>query len=68
MMVAHESMCFPIPERVPDEQAALADPFSVALHAIRKVRLAVPWVTGGVERVYRRRRHRRDARDRGAGS
>jgi threonine dehydrogenase-like Zn-dependent dehydrogenase len=36
LMVAHESMCFPIPDRVSDEQAALADPFSVALHAIRK--------------------------------
>ena len=35
-MPAHESMCFPIPDAVPDEQAALADPFSVALHAIRK--------------------------------
>jgi len=36
LMIAHESMCFPIPAGVPDEQAALADPFSVALHAIRK--------------------------------
>jgi threonine dehydrogenase-like Zn-dependent dehydrogenase len=36
MMIAHESMCFPIPDGVPDEPAALADPFSVALHAIRK--------------------------------
>jgi threonine dehydrogenase-like Zn-dependent dehydrogenase len=36
LMVAHESMCFAIPDGVPDEQAALADPFSVALHAIRK--------------------------------
>jgi threonine dehydrogenase-like Zn-dependent dehydrogenase len=36
LMPAHESMCFAIPEGVPDEQAALADPFSVALHAIRK--------------------------------
>jgi threonine dehydrogenase-like Zn-dependent dehydrogenase len=36
LMAAHESMCFPIPDAVSDEQAALADPFSVALHAIRK--------------------------------
>jgi len=35
-MIAHESMCFPIPEGVTDEQAALSDPFAVALHAIRK--------------------------------
>jgi len=35
-MIAHESMCFPIPENVKDEVAALSDPFSVALHAIRK--------------------------------
>ncbi len=36
LMPAHESMCFPIPDGVSDEQASLADPFSVALHAIRK--------------------------------
>jgi len=35
-MIAHESMCFPIPDDVTDEQAALSDPFAVALHAIRK--------------------------------
>lgn len=35
-MIAHESMCFAIPEGVTDEVAALSDPFSVALHAIRK--------------------------------
>ncbi len=35
-MIAHESMCFPVPEEVTDEQAALSDPFAVALHAIRK--------------------------------
>jgi threonine dehydrogenase-like Zn-dependent dehydrogenase len=35
-MIAHESMCFPIPDAVTDEQAALSDPFAVALHAIRK--------------------------------
>jgi threonine dehydrogenase-like Zn-dependent dehydrogenase len=36
LMTAHESMCFPIPDGVTDEQAALSDPFAVALHAIRK--------------------------------
>lgn len=35
-MIAHESMCFPIPDEVSDEIAALSDPFSVAMHAIRK--------------------------------
>ncbi len=35
-MIAHESMCFPIPDEVSDEVAALSDPFSVAMHAIRK--------------------------------
>ncbi len=35
-MIAHESMCFPIPDGVTDEQAALSDPFAVALHAVRK--------------------------------
>jgi threonine dehydrogenase-like Zn-dependent dehydrogenase len=36
LMTVHESMCFSIPDNVTDEQAALSDPFSVALHAIRK--------------------------------
>jgi threonine dehydrogenase-like Zn-dependent dehydrogenase len=36
LMAAHQSMCFPIPDGVTDEQAALSDPFAVALHAIRK--------------------------------
>jgi threonine dehydrogenase-like Zn-dependent dehydrogenase len=31
---AHESMCIPIPEGISYEQAVLADPFSVSLHAI----------------------------------
>ena len=35
-MIAHQSVCFPIPPGVTDEQAALSDPFAVALHAIRK--------------------------------
>jgi len=33
---AHESMCVPIPAEVTDEQAVLADPFSVSLHGILK--------------------------------
>jgi threonine dehydrogenase-like Zn-dependent dehydrogenase len=48
LMVAHESMCFPIPDAVTDEQAALSDPFSVALHAIRKA----PPKTGETALVY----------------
>lgn len=31
---AHESMCIPIPDDIPDEVAVLADPFAVSLHAI----------------------------------
>ena len=34
LVPAHESMCIPIPEDISDEQAVLADPFSVSLHAI----------------------------------
>ena len=33
---AHESQWFPIPDDVSDDAAALADPFSVSLHAILK--------------------------------
>jgi threonine dehydrogenase-like Zn-dependent dehydrogenase len=33
---AHESQLFPIPDAVPDDRAVLADPFSVALHAVLK--------------------------------
>jgi threonine dehydrogenase-like Zn-dependent dehydrogenase len=33
---AHESMCIPIPDEVSDEQAVLADPFSVSFHGILK--------------------------------
>lgn len=36
LVPAHESMCIPIPEGVRDEEAVLADPFSVSLHAILK--------------------------------
>lgn len=34
LVPAHESQCIPIPDEVSDEQAVLADPFSVSLHAI----------------------------------
>src|SRR5881296_726571 len=36
LVPAHESMCIPIPEGVTDQQAVLADPFSVSLHGILK--------------------------------
>src|SRR5262249_59790092 len=36
LVPAHESMCIPIPDDVTFEQAVLADPFSVSLHAILK--------------------------------
>jgi threonine dehydrogenase-like Zn-dependent dehydrogenase len=36
LMAAHQSQLFPIPEEVSFEQAVLADPFSVSLHAILK--------------------------------
>ncbi|MGD1102658.1 MAG: alcohol dehydrogenase catalytic domain-containing protein [Terriglobia bacterium] len=35
-MAAHQSQLFPIPEEVSFDQAVLADPFSVSLHAILK--------------------------------
>lgn len=35
-LTAHESMVFPVPEAVSFEEAALADPFSVSLHAVLK--------------------------------
>jgi len=34
LVPAHESMCIPVPNSVSDEQAVLADPFSVSLHAV----------------------------------
>lgn len=37
LVPAHESMAVPIPEGVTEEQAVLADPFSVAFHSILKV-------------------------------
>jgi threonine dehydrogenase-like Zn-dependent dehydrogenase len=36
LVPAHESMCIPVPDDVTDEQAVLADPFSVSLHGILK--------------------------------
>jgi threonine dehydrogenase-like Zn-dependent dehydrogenase len=36
LLPAHESMLFPIPEGISFEEAVLADPFSVSLHAILK--------------------------------
>ncbi|MBI2169804.1 MAG: alcohol dehydrogenase catalytic domain-containing protein [Actinobacteria bacterium] len=33
---AHQSMAIPVPDAVPDEVAVLADPFSVALHAVTR--------------------------------
>ncbi len=34
LVPAHASMCIPIPDDISDEQAVLADPFSVSLHAV----------------------------------
>ncbi len=45
---AHESQWIPIPGEISDEQAVLADPFSVSLHAI----LRVPPAPGDVAIVY----------------
>jgi threonine dehydrogenase-like Zn-dependent dehydrogenase len=45
---AHESQCIPIPDAISDEQAVLADPFSVSLHAV----LHHPPPAGGVALVY----------------
>jgi threonine dehydrogenase-like Zn-dependent dehydrogenase len=36
LVPAHESMCIPVPDEVRDEEAVLADPFSVSLHAVLK--------------------------------
>lgn len=48
LLPAHESQCIPIPDGIRDEQAVLADPFSVSLHAI----LRTPPTPGGVALVY----------------
>lgn len=48
LVPAHESMCIPIPDGVSDEQAVLADPFSVSFHALLKR----PPRDGGTALVY----------------
>jgi threonine dehydrogenase-like Zn-dependent dehydrogenase len=45
---AHESQCIPVPDEVSDDEAVLADPFSVSLHAI----LASPPPAEGTALVY----------------
>ena len=48
LLPAHESQLFPIPDHVSFDQAVLADPFSVSLHAI----LAAPPAEGALALVY----------------
>jgi threonine dehydrogenase-like Zn-dependent dehydrogenase len=48
LMAAHDSMLIPVPDDVTDEQAVLADPFAVSLHAI----LRHPPRPGGRALVY----------------
>jgi threonine dehydrogenase-like Zn-dependent dehydrogenase len=36
LVPAHRSMLIPVPDAIPDEVAVLADPFSVALHAVTR--------------------------------
>ena len=36
LMPAHPTMLFPVPESLTDEQAVVADPFSVALHGVTR--------------------------------
>jgi threonine dehydrogenase-like Zn-dependent dehydrogenase len=48
LLAAHQSQLFPIPEAVSFDQAVLADPFSVSLHAILKA----PPSDGGLALVY----------------
>ncbi|HEU4430613.1 MAG TPA: zinc-binding dehydrogenase [Myxococcota bacterium] len=48
LLAAHASQCIAIPDDVSDEQAVLADPFSVALHAV----LHSPPPEGGLALVY----------------
>lgn len=47
-LAAHDSMLFPVPDSVSDEQAVLTDPFSVSLHAV----LRHPPPEGGRALVY----------------
>jgi threonine dehydrogenase-like Zn-dependent dehydrogenase len=48
LLPAHESQCIAVPDGVPDEDAVLADPFSVSLHAV----LREPPPAGGIALVY----------------
>lgn len=48
LLPAHRDMLVPLPDDVPDEVAVLADPFSVALHAVTRT----PPPTGGRAVVY----------------
>lgn len=48
LLTAHQSQLFPIPDGVSFDQAVLADPFSVSLHAILKS----PPAEGGLALVY----------------
>jgi len=36
LMPAHDSMLYPVPEGIPDEQAVFADPFAVSLHSVTR--------------------------------
>ncbi len=36
LIAVHRSLCFPVPEAVSASEAALADPFAVAFHAVQK--------------------------------
>lgn len=48
LLAAHDSMLIPVPDSISDEEAVLADPFSVSLHAI----LRSPPPPGGKVLVY----------------
>ena len=48
LLPAHTSQCMPVPDALSDEQAVLADPFSVSLHSV----LHSPPPAGGVVLVY----------------
>src|SRR5512143_520156 len=48
MLPAHQSMAIPLPDDVSDEQAVLADPFSVSLHSV----LRYPAKAGDLVVVY----------------
>jgi threonine dehydrogenase-like Zn-dependent dehydrogenase len=48
LMAAHDSMLIPVPDSITDEEAVLADPFAVSLHAI----LRCPPPPGGRALVY----------------